>query len=87
MAALKPPGLPVDGALSPPTRSFAAVVSSNSSMDSFDPGIFATHRRELAFHMSQHDIMKLAQPFYNALVGGFSYGRPPRYMVKKIFPH
>ena len=76
----------MNGAPSPPTRSFAAILSSNSnSVDLFDPGTISTYRREPALQMSKQTMMQLAQPFHNALVGRFAFSRPPMDVIRKFF--
>lgn len=91
MAAFRPPGLPAGGGnpdQPPPVRSFAAVVSSGSESvatgSSFDPGVVSTYRGEPALRISKQEILQLAEPYRNALVGRFPYSRPPMDMIRKF---
>nr|XP_027103207.1 uncharacterized protein LOC113724514 [Coffea arabica] len=81
MAALQQPAWAVGDAL----RSFAAVVADNGSEEGFNPGTVSTFRGEPALRIAKKDIMQLALPFQHALVGRFSYSRPPMETVRKFF--
>ena len=72
MAALQPPNQPSrSGGLAPP-KSFAVAVAL-ASISATDPcadvGIVSSFRGESALQMSHEDMLGLAKPFHNALVG------------------
>ena len=80
VAALQPPAWP-EGV----SRSFAAVVADNGTEEGFNPGLISTFRGEPALRIAKQDILQLALPFQHALVGRFSYSRPPMEAVRKFF--
>ena len=52
--------------------------------ESPNPGFISTYRGELALRLSRHEMMILAKPFHNALVGHFAYGCPPMEVIRKF---
>ena len=75
----------MDGATLMPTKSFAAILSLSSAIRDFDSSIVSTHSGEPALRMSKQDIMQLAQPFHNVLIGRFSFSRPSMDVIRKFF--
>ncbi|XP_027169476.1 uncharacterized protein LOC113769209 [Coffea eugenioides] len=84
MAVLQPSEGAI-GAAPPLSKSFAAVVTASSSAEVFDLGTISTRRGEPAFRIANSDIQQLARLFQQALVGRFSYSRPPMEAVRRFF--
>ena len=84
MAALQPPEGAVGGA-PPLSKSFAAVITASSSAEAFDPGQVSSYRGEPALRIAKSDILQLARPFQQALVGRFSYSHPPMETIRRFF--
>lgn len=84
MADGGPPDHPPGRGLPPPARSFVAMLFAGSSMGSSEPGIVSTFRGEPALRMSHGEMLLLAEPFPNVLVGRFAYGRPSMKQIRRF---
>ena len=90
MAALQPPEQPPGGE-GPPlpglTRSFVAVTASSSIPplgQGLDIGVVSLFRGEPTLCMTREVMLRLAEPFHNALVGRFAFSRPPMELIRKF---
>lgn len=50
-----------------------------------DYGKLASHKGEPALVISRQEMLALAEPFRNALVGRFAFSRPPMEILRKFF--
>ena len=81
MAAPKPPDLHCNAG-----RSFADVVVDGSGPAAVEGiGEISRHRGEPALRLLRQDMINLAAPFRNALVGRFAASRPSMEAIRKFF--
>ena len=66
-------------------NSDSALSARSFAVEGFDPSLVSTHRDEPTLRMCKQDILNLAQPIHNALVGRFSYSRPPMDVIRIFF--
>ena len=62
-----------------PGKTFVVVVSSKSAFEdgASDVGVVSTYPGELALRLTHQEMLSLAEPFQNVLVGQFVYSNRP----------
>ena len=85
MVASWPPSQAFGGGPTLPTKSFATVVAGEAlNTARSEPSEVSTYRSEPAPRLSRSEMLQLAEPFRNALVGRFAYGCPSMEQIRKF---
>ena len=84
MAAAWPPN-PTQADLPRPSNSFADIGAGSDLAAGVDVGTLGYHRGEPALVLSRQELMGLAEPYKNALVGRFAVKRPPMEAIRRFF--
>lgn len=86
MVASWPPDSSSGDLSQPPGKTFADVLlSSQQNSASADLGSLGVHRGEPALLLSKQDLVRLAEPYKNALIGRFALKRPSMDVIRKFF--
>ncbi|XP_071918822.1 uncharacterized protein [Coffea arabica] len=76
---------PTQGDIRRPSKSFADIVAGKDLAGGMDTGTLGYHRGEPALVFSRQDLLGLAKPYRNALVGMFAFNRPPMEVIRRFF--
>ncbi|XP_027155903.1 uncharacterized protein LOC113756420, partial [Coffea eugenioides] len=67
-----------------PAKTFASVLSQSPSSASSGVGLLSTYKGEPLLVISRQDMLQIAAPYSNALVGRFAVGRPSMELIRKF---
>ncbi|XP_071920617.1 uncharacterized protein [Coffea arabica] len=67
-----------------PAKTFASVLSQSPSSASSGVGLLSTYKGEPSLVISRQDMLQIAAPYSNALVGRFAVGRPSMELIRKF---
>ncbi|XP_027062808.1 uncharacterized protein [Coffea arabica] len=67
-----------------PSKTFASLLSQSPSSSSSGIGHLSTYKGEPSLVISRQDMMQIAAPYSNALVGRFAVGRPSMELIRKF---
>ncbi|XP_027156871.1 uncharacterized protein LOC113758040 [Coffea eugenioides] len=67
-----------------PSKTFASLLSQAPSSSSSGIGHLSTYKGEPSLVISRQDMMQIAAPYSNALVGRFAIGRPSIELIRKF---
>ncbi|XP_071926168.1 uncharacterized protein [Coffea arabica] len=67
-----------------PAKTFASVLSQSPSSASSGVGLLNTYKGEPSLVISRQDMLQIAAPYSNALVGRFAVGRPSMELIRKF---
>ncbi|XP_071933097.1 uncharacterized protein [Coffea arabica] len=70
--------------LARPTKTFASILSQSPSSSSSSIGHLSTYKGEPSLVISSQDMIQIAAPYSNALVGRFAVGRPSMEIIRKF---
>ena len=70
--------------LARPTKTFASILSQSPSPSSSGIGHLSTYKGEPSLVISRQDMIQIAAPYSNALVGRFAVGRPSMEIIRKF---
>ncbi|XP_027124270.2 uncharacterized protein [Coffea arabica] len=67
-----------------PSKTFASILAQSPSSSSSGIGHLSTYKGEPSLVISRQDMLQIAAPYSNALVGRFAVGRPSMEIIRKF---